>query len=103
VLRARDLPADFPGRDELYPDADAWINDGDSAVFDPQGKPVAGPLRRETGLLYADVDASRVAAARRTLDVAGHYARPDVFTLHVNRAPASPVRWHDGATEGERA
>jgi nitrilase len=101
ALRASDLPDDFPDRDTLYPDPDAWINDGDSAVFDPQGRPVAGPLRRETGLLYAAIDATRVAAARRTLDVAGHYARPDVFTLHVNRAAASPVRWHDDATEGE--
>jgi nitrilase len=103
ALRAADLPDDFPGRDTLYPDPEAWINDGDSAVFDPQGQPVCGPLRRETGLLVAEIDAARVAAARRTLDVAGHYARPDVFTLHVDRTPASPVRWHDGPTEGERA
>jgi nitrilase len=103
ALRAADLPDDFPGRDTLYPDPEAWINDGDSAVFDPQGQPLCGPLRCETGLLVAEIDAARVAAARRTLDVAGHYARPDVFTLHVDRTPASPVRWHDGPTEGERA
>lgn len=101
ALRVRDLPADFPGRDTLYPDPDAWINGGDSAVFDPEDQPVAGPLRRESGLLYAQIDSSRGAAARRTLDVAGHYARPDVFPLRVNRATASPVRWHD-STEGER-
>jgi nitrilase len=47
------------------------------------GKIAAGPLRRERGILYADCDLARVQQARRTLDVAGHYARPDVFDLEV--------------------
>ena len=57
----------------------------------PGGKIVAGPLRREAGILYADIDLDAVAAARRRIDVAGHYARPDVFRLHVNRQRQSPV------------
>ncbi len=56
-----------------------------------RGKIVAGPLRREAGILYADIDLDAVAAARRRIDVAGHYARPDVFRLHVNRQRQSPV------------
>lgn len=95
VLRASDVPDDFPSRGQLFPDPDEWINDGDSVVIDPQGKPVAGPLRREAGILYADIDVSRVAAARRTLDVAGHYARPDIFELQVRRTPAMPARFID--------
>lgn len=95
ALRGHDIPPGFPGRDALFPEPDAWINDGDSVVVDPQGRPVAGPLRREVGILYADVDAARVAPARRTLDVAGHYARPDIFELQVRRTPATPVRFTD--------
>jgi nitrilase len=91
VLRASDLPADFPSRDALYPDADEWINDGDSVVVAPGGKIVAGPMRRETGILYADVSIDAVVAAKRRIDVAGHYARPDVFQLHVNRQRQVPV------------
>jgi nitrilase len=91
LLNARDLPADFPDQARLYPDADEWINDGDSVVVAPGGKIVAGPLRREAGILYADIDLDAVAAARRRIDVAGHYARPDVFRLHVNRQRQSPV------------
>ena len=91
VLRASDLPADFPSRDALYPDADEWINDGDSVVVAPGGKIVAGPMRRETGILYADVSIDAVVAAKRRIDVAGHYARPDVFQLHVNRQRQAPV------------
>ncbi|MGH8433622.1 MAG: carbon-nitrogen hydrolase family protein, partial [Pseudomonas sp.] len=72
VLRGSDIPDDFPGRAQLFPDPDEWINDGDSLVVDPQGRVVAGPLHREAGILYADIDIARVAPARRTLDVSGH-------------------------------
>lgn len=95
VLRASDIPDDFPARAQLFPDPDEWINDGDSVVINPQGKVVAGPLHREAGILYAEIDLARVAPARRTLDVAGHYARPDIFDLQVNRNPAAPVRFVD--------
>ena len=96
VLRASDIPPDFPARAELFPDADEWINDGDSVVVDPMGKVVAGPMRRAAGILYADIDTARVAPSRRTLDVTGHYARPDIFELQVRRTPAAPVRFVDG-------
>lgn len=95
ALRASDVPADFPGREALFPDPQEWINDGDSVVIDPMGKVVAGPLRREQRILYAEIDLARVAPARRTLDVVGHYARPDIFALQVQRAPATPVRYVD--------
>ena len=96
ALRASDIAQDFPARAELFPDPDEWINDGDSVVVDPMGKVVAGPLRREAGILYAEIDTARVAPSRRTLDVTGHYARPDIFELLVRRAPATPVRYVDG-------
>jgi nitrilase len=98
VLRSQDIPADLPGRDQLFADAQEWINDGDSVVVDPAGKLVAGPFRREVGILYAEIDLERVAGARRTLDVAGHYARPDVFDLQVHRAPARAVHFVEQAT-----
>jgi nitrilase len=91
VLEARDVPADFPGRAQLFPTDDEWINDGDSVVVAPGGKIVAGPMRREKGILYADVDRATVAPARRALDVAGHYARADVFQLHVKRSALPPI------------
>jgi nitrilase len=95
ALRNQDIPQDLPGRAQLFPDQEEWINDGDSVVFDPQGKMVAGPMRHEVGILYADIDVERVAPARRAFDVAGHYARPDIFELSVRRTPAEPVRFRD--------
>lgn len=95
AVHARDLPPDFPGRAELYPDPEEWVNPGDSLVVSPTGKIVAGPLHRDPGLLFADLDLGEVAAARRTFDVAGHYARNDVFQLSVDRRPARPVTFRD--------
>jgi nitrilase len=91
VLRVSDLPADFPDRERLYPDAEEWMNPGDSVVIAPGGEIVAGPMRKEIGLLEADIDITRVAAARRAFDVAGHYSRPDIFTLEVDARPQSPL------------
>jgi nitrilase len=44
-------------------------------------------------LLLADIKPARAAAARRTLDVAGHYSRPDIFQLTVDRSARDPVTY----------
>lgn len=93
ALTYDDIPADFPERDSLYPASEQWINPGDSVVIAPGGDIVAGPMREEKGLLYAEIDPDLVVTARRTLDVAGHYSRPDVFTLSVNTQPQTPVKF----------
>ncbi len=99
ALRAGDFANDFPDRTSLYPDPEEWINPGDSVVIAPGGKIVAGPMRKETGILYAEVDIERVGAARRSLDVVGHYARPDVFQLRVDTHPRRPVEFADCTIE----
>jgi nitrilase len=95
LLRGSDIPEDLPEREALYPDADEWINPGDSLVIAPGGEVVAGPMRCEEGILYADIDPQRVGIARRTMDVVGHYARPDIFTLQVDTSPQSPVDFRE--------
>jgi len=54
---------------------------------------VAGPLHQEHGILTAEIDPARAGAARRTLDVAGHYGRPDIFQLTVDRGARDPVSY----------
>jgi nitrilase len=90
-MRGKDFPRDFPDRARLFPDLDAWFNPGDSVIVDPSGTVVAGPLHEKHGILYADCDPARASAAKRTLDVAGHYGRPDIFRLEVNREAPVPV------------
>ncbi len=56
VITNSDIPDDFPDREKLYPPDEEWINPGDSVVIAPGGEIVAGPMRKEKGILYADVD-----------------------------------------------
>ena len=99
AMQGKDVPGDFPSRDQLFTQPDEWLCPGGSVVLAPFGAPVAGPLDRQRGILYADCDPTKVTAARRSLDVVGHYARPDVFSLDVTREPMRPVRFTD---PGER-
>jgi nitrilase len=96
VLRATDIPDDLPGRETLYPDADEWVNPGDSVIIAPGGKIIVPPLHNEEGILVAEIDLSWVVEARRTLDVAGHYARPDLFSLEVDNRTLKPFVFGDG-------
>lgn len=93
ALKASDFPDSMPGKAQLYPDAREWVNPGDSVIIAPGGNVVAGPMRNEQGILYGTVDLDSVRLARRTLDVVGHYARPDIFTLNVNTKPQHPVEF----------
>jgi len=92
-LEASDIPLGVPFRDELFPNAEEWINPGDAVVYKPFGGVLVGPMRREKGMLSAEIDIESVRASRRKFDVAGHYARPDVLSLRVNRAVQMPVRF----------
>lgn len=99
LLQGRDLPADLPGRAELYPDADEWVNPGDSVVIAPGGELVAGPLHAESGILYHQLDLERARDAKRALDVTGHYSRPDLFQLQVDNRPQSPCVFEEPVNE----
>jgi nitrilase len=91
AMRGQDIPDDFPERAMLFPDLDSWYNPGDSVIVDPRGTVVAGPMHEEHGILYGDCDPAVASAAKRTLDVAGHYGRPDIFRLEVNREALAPI------------
>jgi nitrilase len=91
ALKAADVPSSFPSRETLFPDDEEWLNSGDSVLVAPGGEVVAGPLHGEYGILYGDIDADRSASAHRTLDVSGHYGRPDIFHLEVDRSPREPI------------
>ncbi len=95
LMQGSDFPDDLPGKKQLYPDEEEWVNQGDSLVIAPGGAIVAGPLRKESGILYWDIDLGKIDSARRVLDVAGHYSRPDIFKLHVNRQSQSSVEFED--------
>lgn len=58
---------------------------GGSLIANPFGELVAGPVYGEETILLADLDLGQIAEGKFDLDVAGHYARPDIFSLTVNQ------------------
>jgi len=93
-LRRDDVPSSFPQRDMMWTDTD-WINPGDSVVVAPGGTVVAGPLHQEHGILRAEIEPGRAVAEHRTLDLSGHYARPDIFDVRVDRTRRTPATMLD--------
>ena len=85
ALRKEDIPDQFEFKAQYYAEAGEWINKGDSVIVGPGGEFIAGPLHKEQGMLYADLDPRQMRGPKWNLDVAGHYARPDVFRLTVSK------------------
>ena len=82
-MRTADVPDRFAFKAAMPVGPTGWINPGDSAIIDPDGKVLAGPMREQQGILFAEVDPKRITGPRWQLDVAGHYARADIFELVV--------------------
>ena len=82
ALRKDDIP-DRLAFKELYDPAKVWVNPGDSAIVDLSGRVIAGPAHETETILYAEIDPKLMGRSKWILDVAGHYARPDVFRLSV--------------------
>ena len=94
-----DIPDVLEFKNEYLRDVEGWINPGLSVIVDPDGKIVAGPLDAEEGILYADVRADQLVGPRWQLDVAGHYARPDLFELTVHRGGRPLLRMAEGGPD----
>ena len=84
---------------ELSPDQEKIVRDpnycGGSAIVAPNLQVIAGPMGAEEGILYADCDLETCIAMKLRHDFAGHYNRPDIFQLHINRAAPRLYTVHD--------
>ena len=89
LMRASSLPPELEPHPSKVPSADAWVMRGGSAIVAPDGSYVAGPVYEQPAILYGDLDLGRVREERMTLDVTGHYHRPDVFSFNVTRSRQS--------------
>ena len=58
---------------------------GGSAIIAPDMEVIAGPMGNEEGILYAEMDLERGIEMKLRHDFVGHYNRPDIFQLRINR------------------
>jgi nitrilase len=86
VLRRTDLPPDLPNAL-----GEGILMRGGSCIVDPAGNVLAGRVFDEEAILTADLDLDEIARGKYDFDVAGHYARPDLFQLSVDERPQKPV------------
>ncbi len=99
-VRRADLPPGYlTGR--FLPDQDVLIRGG-SCIVGPLGELLAGPVYGEECVLTADLDRADLARAKFDVDVVGHYARPDVFRLHVHEQPMKSVTFDGPSAEEGR-
>jgi len=87
--RRRDFPADY--RTPFGDDPNTIVTRGGSCIVDPFGNFLAGPNFDDEAILIAEIDRAQIIRGKFDLDVVGHYARPDVFQLHVDERSKSPV------------
>jgi aliphatic nitrilase len=68
---------------------------GFARIYGPDGAPLAAALaENEEGLIYAEIDLGMISLAKSAADPAGHYARPDVTRLLLNKTPGDRVISH---------
>jgi len=87
--RRSDFPPDY--RSSFGEDPEAIITRGGSCIVDPFGNFLAGPNTEGEAILIAEIDRAQIIRGKFDLDVVGHYARPDIFHLHVDEGPKQPV------------
>ena len=83
IMKARDLPNEFEPIEAMKGCPDADVLNGGSAIIGPDGSVLAGPVPAVETILVADLDLERIHEESLTLDVSGHYSRPDLFELKV--------------------
>lgn len=76
-------PTDLYCYEELA-DQPEVLHRGGSAIINPYGEYLAGPLWDREGIEYAILDLGQIEETRFDFDVCGHYTRPDILRLNVN-------------------
>ncbi len=85
VMRAKDLPAALRATPELAADPEAFLLRGGSAIIGPDGRYIVEPVFEQETFVIAELDLNAVDREKMTLDVSGHYSRPDIFNFQIEK------------------
>jgi len=97
-MRRDGYPPDYPCIQGDAPET--VLIRGGSSIIAPRGRVLAGPCYDGECILTAELDLGEIAEGKYDLDVAGHYARPDVFRLVVNEQPTPVAEFRIAPPDG---
>ena len=86
LMRASSLPSELEPHPERVSGPDQWVLRGGSAIIGPDGKYIVEPLYDEPRIVIAELDLRRASEESMTLDVTGHYHRPELFDFRALRS-----------------
>jgi nitrilase len=92
LMRSADFPAGTPHRDAIAGNTSEILANGGSCIAGPDGEWIVEPVVDEEGLFVSSLDFNRVREERQNFDPAGHYARPDVLQLTIDRRRQSTIQ-----------
>ena len=95
LMRSTDIPSDWPELREMLANSGAFLANGGTAIAGPDGQFVIQPVVGREVLAIAELDHALVRGERQNFDLAGHYARPDVTRLVVDRTRQSIATFVD--------
>jgi len=92
LMRLEDFPQDTPHLQEILKNAPEILADGGSCIAAPDGQWIVPPVINKEGLIISTVNLDKVLEERQSFDPVGHYSRPDVTKLIVNRERQSILK-----------
>lgn len=95
LMSKSDFSKDTPHLDRILENSPKVLANGGSCVAGPDGEWIIEPVLNKEGLIYQTIDFNRVLEERQNFDSVGHYSRPDVTQLSVNRERQSTIKLTD--------
>ncbi|PKB43152.1 nitrilase [Cellulophaga sp. RHA19] len=95
LMRKEDFPKSTPHLSKILENAPDVLANGGSCIAGPDGEWVVAPVLHKEGVICQKIDFNRVYEERQNFDPVGHYSRPDVTNLQVNRERQSTVTFKD--------
>jgi nitrilase len=95
LMTKQDFPKNTPHLEKILEQSPDTLANGGSCIAGPDGEWIIEPVLYKEGLIIQTIDFNRVYEERQNFDAVGHYSRPDVTKLSVNRERQSTVEFND--------